>query len=90
MRKRFLAVPDNSPEEFYLEDSAAAVAYVLRNSLPIKFYAIELDGSDVPSIVGLASLGNPGQGRKVREVQEFDIEAGGSTFQTAESEVETP
>ena len=50
MKKRHLAVPDNDPEAFFIEDSEAAIAHALINNVSIKFYEVELSADGVPRI----------------------------------------
>lgn len=49
-RSKFLAVRDDAPEDFYIEDSPAAVAFAMRNAIAIKFYPISVDSEGNPVI----------------------------------------
>ena len=50
MRKLWVAVPKDSPEDLYLEDSQRAVEYAIMAGMNISFYRLSLDENDSPQI----------------------------------------
>lgn len=49
-RKRWIAVPRDNPEDFYIEDSQAAVEFALMAEMDIDYYAITLTPDDIPLV----------------------------------------
>lgn len=50
MRKMWLGVPRENPEDIYIEDSERAVEYAVMSGMGVAFYPLTLDENDVPSI----------------------------------------